>query len=172
LIIRQEKPGDYSEVYSLVKRSFATTSASDGTEQDYLNELRTRDTFIPELSLVAENNEGQIMGQIVLYKMTILTPNAEITELVLSPICVDPNHFRRGLARSMIDIAIKKASDLGYSAIFLCGDPKLYRKLGFRPSYEFGIYHIKDKAKNAEWCMVRGLKKDALSIIEGVVDIE
>jgi hypothetical protein len=49
--IRQEKTFDYDEVYELVKISFATNPGDDGTTPDYLNELRKKDVFIPELSL-------------------------------------------------------------------------------------------------------------------------
>jgi hypothetical protein len=42
LIIRQEMPLDYAEVYRLVKLSFATVSSDDGTVPDYLNELRKK----------------------------------------------------------------------------------------------------------------------------------
>jgi|GEM_PF-2904033 len=51
MIIRQETPQDYDEVYSLVERAFATVEGSDATEADYLNSIRTKSTFIPELSL-------------------------------------------------------------------------------------------------------------------------
>jgi len=54
VIIRRETPADYAEVYTLVKSAFATTSYADGDEQDYLNELRRQDAFVPELSLVAK----------------------------------------------------------------------------------------------------------------------
>src|SRR5665647_3784052 len=70
MIIRQEQYADYDEVYELVKTSFAT-STNEG-EWDYLNEVRKKDTFIPELSLVAENDDGKLVGQIVLYKTCLL----------------------------------------------------------------------------------------------------
>ncbi|SFM40490.1 hypothetical protein SAMN03159341_13125 [Paenibacillus sp. 1_12] len=66
--IRQEKPSDYEEVYQLLRASFATSSHADGTEPDYLNEVRKKDTFVPELSLVAENEDGKLVGQVVLYE--------------------------------------------------------------------------------------------------------
>ena len=53
MTIRRENPADYDEVYQLVKTAFAASPDSDGTEQDYLNEIRKKDAFIPELSLVA-----------------------------------------------------------------------------------------------------------------------
>ncbi|MCL2072155.1 MAG: hypothetical protein FWH07_08010 [Oscillospiraceae bacterium] len=100
--IRQETPADYAEVYELVKLSFATvtylTDASEGVfsdepVEDYLNGVRFKDTFIPELSLVAEHENGEIIGQIVLYETDIITAEKSITELVLSPICVHPNYL-------------------------------------------------------------------------------
>ncbi len=95
--IRQEIPSDYSEVYELVKNSFATTTECDGDEQDYLNELRQKDTFIPQLSLIAETDTGKIVGQIVLSKVEIKIKDASLTELLLSPISVHPDYFRKGI---------------------------------------------------------------------------
>lgn len=89
--IRQEEITDYDEVYELVKVSFAASSHSDGTEADYLNEIRKKDTFIPELSLVAQDDKGKIIGQIVLYKTFITMSDKTVAELVLSPICVHPD---------------------------------------------------------------------------------
>ena len=58
--IRQEKTEDFKEVYELVKESFATSTHADGTEPDYLNEVRKKVSFIPELSLVVENDGRSI----------------------------------------------------------------------------------------------------------------
>ena len=172
MIIRQERPSDYDEVYRLVKRSFATVYA-DGAkpdEQDYLNALREKDSFIPELSLVAEHESGTLIGQIVLYKTAIATPQGELTELLLSPICVHPDYFRRGIARAMIHEATRIAKEMGFRAIFLCGDPEIYGKLGFVPSCCYHIFHRDDESKRAPWSMVRELYKGALSGISGTVD--
>ena len=170
--IRQEHPQDYPEVYNLVKTAFDSNPKTDGTVPDYLNGLRTKDTFIPKLSLVAQHENGQIVGQVVLYKTEITTAEKTLTQLVLSPISVHPAHFRKGIARTMMERAFEIAQDLGYTAVFLCGNPDFYRKIGFAPTHEFGIYHINDKDKNAEWCMVRELTKGALDNISGTINIE
>jgi len=169
MIIRREKPSDYDDVYELLKLSFAVSS-NDG-EWDYLNEVRKKDTFIPELSLVAEECNGKIIGQIVLYKMNIKTANKDITELLLSPICVHPDYFRRGIARSMIKEAFRIAKNMGYKAVFLCGNPEIYKKLGFKASYTYNIFHINDDSKKAEWCMACELLEGTLNGISGTVDI-
>ena len=171
MIIRQEEIADYSEVYELVKTSFATASHSDGKEADYLSDIRNKDTFIPELSLVAENERGEIIGQIVLYKTIISASDKTITELVLSPICVHPDHFRCGIARTLVERAFEIARDIGYKTVFLCGEPEIYRRLGFIPTFEYGIYHITDTEKNAEWCMARELVSGAFEDVSGTIDI-
>jgi predicted N-acetyltransferase YhbS len=169
--IRQERLDDYAEVYKLVKGSFATDPQSDGTEADYLNNVREKDSFIPELSLLAEDDNGKIVGQIVLYKTTVTMQDKVITELVLSPICVHPDYFRHGIARAMMEKAFEIADSMGYNMVFLCGEPRIYRKLGFVPSHEHNIYHINDTSKNADWCMVRELVNGASKNISGTVDI-
>ena len=172
MTIRQELPSDYDEVYQLVKESFSTvyTDPAESDEHDYLNELRKKDCFVPELSLVAEDEDGKIVGQVVLYKTVITTPQGELTELLLSPICVYPSYFRRGIARAMIEEVLKKAKGMGFRAVFLCGDPETYSRLGFVPSYSYNICHVDDDTKTAEWSMVRELYDGALSGISGTVD--
>ena len=171
MTIRQEMQKDYDEVYELVKVSFATSSHSDGTTPDYLNQVRMRNTFIPELSLVTENDIGKVIGQIVLYEMNIISTEAKIKELLLSPICVHPDYFHRGIARAMIKEAFSIAKKLGYKAVFLCGNPELYKKFGFIPSFKYNIFHISDTSKEAEWCMAYELIKDSLKGITGTIDI-
>ena len=172
MIIRQEKSSDYDEVYQLVKTSFATVykDGKEPDEQDYLNELREKEEFIPQLSFVAENDEGKLIGQIVLYKTGINTDQGRRVELLLSPICVHPDYFRRGIARMMVETALEKAKKMGFKAVFLCGEPEIYKGLGFVPSYEYNIIHKNDKTKTAQWSMVRELFKGALKDISGTID--
>ena len=139
MTIRQEAPQDYDEVYEMVKLSFSTTSYSDGSEADYLNDLREKDTFVPELSLLALE-DNIIVGQIVLYRTPIQSPDETLFELAISPLSVHPAYFRRGIATSLINEGLRRAQKLGYNAAFLCGDPNFYHKLGFFATYHHGIH--------------------------------
>ena len=163
MIIRREAPSDYDAVHDLVKSSFATAAHGDGTEADYLRGLRKKACFIPELSLVAEDGSGAIVGQIVLSKTVIVTPHGERAELLLSPVCVHPACFRRGIARALIEEGARLAGEMGFGAVFLCGDPQIYGKLGLVPTYRYNIFHGNDETKAAEWSMVRELYGSALN---------
>ncbi|MCL2677541.1 MAG: N-acetyltransferase [Clostridiales bacterium] len=170
MIIRQEAPSDYDEVDRLVEASFATAAHGDGTEAQYLRELREKASFIPELSLVAEDENGALTGQIVLSKTTLATPHGERTELLLSPLCVHPACFRRGIARALTEEALRIAGGLGFGAVFLCGDPQIYGRLGFAPSYRYHIFHKNDEAQAAEWSLVRELYAGALAGVSGAIN--
>ncbi|QQO08743.1 GNAT family N-acetyltransferase [Breznakiella homolactica] len=169
ITIRKEEPKDYPEVRRLVTAAFATVEYGDGTEAHYLDSLREKPTFIPELSLVAETGDKTIAGQIVLCKTEVAAADGMITTLVLSPLSVRPEYFRRGIARSLMERAFGIARELGYTSVFLCGEPEIYHGLGFVPSYTFGIHHRKDP--KADWCLARELVPGALETIQGIIDI-
>lgn len=171
MTIRVETESDYEAVYDVVKSAFATTSFSDGTEADYLNRIRKKPCFIPELSLVAEDDE-KIVGQVVLYKAEIDAPGRTITQLVLSPLSVSPDCFRRGIGGSLIQEGCRRAQLLGYQAVFLCGDKTYYARFGFSPTCAYGIFHKKDTSRSAEWCMVKELEHGYLQGVTGLIDIE
>ena len=68
MIIRQEETKDYKAVYRVVKSAFDSAEHSDGNEQDLVNALRNSGSFIPQLSLVAEQG-GEILGHILFTKV-------------------------------------------------------------------------------------------------------
>ena len=62
---------------------------------------------------------------------------------------------------------LNKAKEMGYGAVFLGGNPKLYARFGFEPSSTYGIYH-KDREKwGDEGYMVCLLKSGALDGVTG-----
>lgn len=53
--IRQERPDEAHWVVELTERAFETMPFSEGKEGMLVHNLRQSDSFIPELSLVAEH---------------------------------------------------------------------------------------------------------------------
>ena len=60
MLIRQERAEDRGQVYELIKAAFAGAEHADGNEQDLVNALRMGGAFIPQLSLVAETEGGDV----------------------------------------------------------------------------------------------------------------
>ncbi len=95
--IKKEEPKDYMEIYEIVKRAFHSAEQADGNEQDLVNELRTGESYIPQLSLVAEEN-GKIIGHIMFTRAQVGT----VDVLALAPLSVLPEYQKKGNGTALI----------------------------------------------------------------------
>ena len=127
--IRQENKKDYDEVYNVVKTAFET-----GNEQDLVVELRKSKNFIPELSLVAVN-DNKIVGYILFTKINI----GKYEELALAPLAVLPKYQRQGIGKRLIEKGHRIARKLGFHYSVVLGSEKYYPKLGYVPASQYGI---------------------------------
>ena len=169
VIIRSEKPSEYEDVNKVILDAFAEAHGIEIGRfmMEHFMEERTRETFIPELSLVAVLENGIIIGEIALHETDIVTNNSRITQLVLAQSAVLPEFRRHGIMRMLVEHALSRAKKMGYGAVFLGGNPNLYTRFGFEPSSGYGIYH-KDREKwGDEGYLVRILKDGVLDGVAG-----
>lgn len=134
LVIRQENMDDYEQVYNVIKTAFEKAEHSDGNEQDLVVLLRKSNSFIPELSLVAVN-ENKIVGYILFTKVKI----GDNTELALAPLAVLPEYQRKGIGTSLIKEGHKIAKKLNYNYSIVLGSNKYYPRLGYIPASKYNI---------------------------------
>ena len=130
--IRQEERKDHKEVYKLIKEAFATAEHADGNEQDLAEALRKSRAFVPELSLVAEE-DGEIIGHILFTEAKV----GEDRVLALAPLSVKPGYQRQGVGAALIRQGHKIAGELGYSWSLVLGSD--YPKFGYVPAEKVGI---------------------------------
>lgn len=169
MILRRETEHDFSEIYDFVKLAFETAKVSDGKEQDFVNRLRASGNYIPELALVAEE-DGQIIGHIMLTKTQIDSGDAKHQALLLAPLAVALEHRNRGVGATLINESLGLARTMGYRAVFLVGDPAYYQRFGFRSTEDFGI---KDThGIPPQYVMAHELVDNALDGISGTVCLE
>ncbi len=143
MLIRPERPADYGAIYDLVKTAFATAKVSDGTEQDFVKRLRISPGYIPELALVAEE-AGALIGHVMLTKIPLLPAEpgrAEEIVLLLAPLCVRLEERDKGVGAALVNEVFARARALGFTAVFLAGDPAYYGRFGFAAVNTFGIQH-------------------------------
>jgi predicted N-acetyltransferase YhbS len=169
IFIRPETTDEHEQVNQLIYRAFTESyDVKTGTFMlEYFKAERTKDTFIPDLSLVALLESGKIVGQVTLYETDIITPTGKNIQLVLSQSAVLPEYRMRGIMRELVTTALSKAKEMGYKAVFLGGNPALYGRFGFEPSHYYGIYHENRKQWGDEGFLVCKLVPDALEGITG-----
>ncbi len=131
--VRAETPDDYRAI------DVVNLSAFEGeAEAQLVGELRKSDSFIPDLSLVAELN-GRIVGHVVLSRVKLINKDGETGILALGPMSVVPSQSHRGIGSELIDAAVARARALCFGAIVVAGHPDYYLRFGFRPASDWGL---------------------------------
>ena len=109
VIIREEKPEDYEKVCRLIEAAFRDVEESDHTEHLLVKRLRNSEAYIPELSLVAQTPQGEIVGHILLTKAQIVNNTRSFEVLALAPLSVLPTFQRNSIGSRLIQRAHQKA---------------------------------------------------------------
>ena len=143
MLIRRETPDEFSQIYDLVKVAFQTAKVSNGKEQDFVNQLRSSDNYIPELALVAEEDD-KLIGHIMLTKTYIVNRSNRFETLLLAPVSVAFGYRNKGVGSGLIREDFKLAAEMGYTSVLLVGDPAYYHRFGFKSAVDFGIRHTLD----------------------------
>jgi putative acetyltransferase len=165
--IRPEKPLDFPFLYNFVEEAFKTVKVSNGDEQNYVGRLRASEGYIAELALVAEEN-SEIIGHIMLTKTYVLTGNERFEGLILAPLCVALSDRRCGVGSALVCEGLRLAKGLGFTAVFVVGDPAYYSRFGFRSSRQFGIVHVPEIPD--PYVMALELTPNALVDVSGTVN--
>lgn len=169
IIIRQELIEDYRETEEVVKSAFASGEHSDKDEHNLVARIRNSNAFIPELSLVAIDEEAnKLVGHILLSKIKIVSDNQIVDSLALAPVSVLPGYQNKGVGRLLVLEALGKAKELGYDSVVVLGHPEYYPKFGFKKASTWGIkapFEVPDEA-----FMAIELQENALHNISGVVE--
>lgn len=166
--IRQAREGDFPAIYALVRAAFATARVSDGTEQDFVLELRRRDTYRPELELVAEE-DGALAGHILLTEQPVPGGPEGLRGLLLAPLCVRLEDRGRGLGGRLIRAGARRGTELGYNALFLVGDPEYYGRYGFENAAALGFTN--ETGVPDQFVLALGLTPDSLRGARGGLDL-
>lgn len=165
--IRKEEKRDYQKVFELIQNAFENVEFSDHREQYLVERLRNSDTFIPELSLVAEI-DNQIVGYILLSKISVLGNNKNVhTSLSMAPVAVLQRFQGKGIGKNLIEFAHDKAKELGFGSVILLGHENYYPRFGYKLCKDFGIklpFDVPDIN-----CMAIELSESALQHISGIV---
>lgn len=169
-IIRKEQESDYQSTEKVVETAFASAIQSDQNEHKLVARIRQLDSFVPELSLVAVNEENNlIIGHILLSKVLICDDDNQKTEtLALAPVSVLPEFQNKGIGKSLIQKALEKAKNLGFQSVVVLGHPEYYPKFGFRKS---SLWKIKAPFEVPEEALMAiELQKDSLNHSSGVIE--
>jgi putative acetyltransferase len=132
MIVRPETPSDYEAISELLTSAFG-----QATESRLVRMLRASDNYVPDLSLVAEQN-GQVVGHIMFSYIT-LKNDEEFRVLALACMAVTPGCQRRGIGGALVEAGLERADDRREPLVVVVGHPTYYPRFGFEPARRHGI---------------------------------
>ena len=136
--IRIANEKDFDKIEFIVRESFWNIYTPGCDEHLIIHNIHKNNKSIKDLELVAEY-ENEIIGHIVYTKGQIKGSDNN-TFISLGPLCVIPEYQSKGIGANIVNTSINKAKELGYSAVFITGNPDYYNKLGFESASKYGIY--------------------------------
>jgi putative acetyltransferase len=159
--IRTERVSDYDEVFQVNYLAFENREY----ESKLVERIRLSEQFIPELSLVAEEN-NHIVGHALFSKAEVIEGDNNQEVIVLAPIAVLPGHQKQGIGSKLILEGLQRCTELGYAFVFLVGHPTYYPKFGFKPARNCG-FHLNQFKVSDEVFMVYELTQSSTNQLKG-----
>lgn len=161
MIIRTETIEDYRKVYQINYEAFRNRE----DEPKLVEKIRKSEQFIPELSIVAEEN-NEIVGHLLLSKAEVVNEDTRHEVIVLAPIAVKPDLQNKGIGGQLIQEGLRRCKELGYGIVLLIGHPTYYPKFGFKPARQYGL-DLKQFEVSDEVFMVCELIEGELDRVKG-----
>jgi putative acetyltransferase len=153
-VIRPEQPVEADEIRALNQAAFGRPG-----EAQLVDNLRSSaGVFIPELSLVAVEPGGRIVGHLLISWVDLVDDVTGTTRRVLSvaPLAVLPEFQRQGIGAALMAAGIAAADARKEPMLVLIGHPWYYPRFGFEPARTFGVEPPDPNWRDEFW-MIRRL---------------
>lgn len=157
--IRKEENRDH-----LAVRDIHIAAFGNEAEANLVDKLRQEAK--PHLSLVAENKDGIVVGQIMFSPLTN-EDGKDINMMGLAPLAVLPDYQNHGIGTRLSEVGVKMIKEAGFNGVVVLGHADYYPRFGFKPSDEYDIFCEYDVP--AENFMVLECRKGSLDAISGKV---
>ncbi len=169
--ITSMKPEYLESSLELVEQVFTEHENADEGRlvRSLVEEIRSKEYYLPELELLMIE-DGEVVGYVMFSRFHI---EGKYTDrlVLLSPAAVRTSCQRQGISRELIEYGLRKATEMGFTAAMVEGNPANYRARGFKTSKPYGVVAGPNIHLPHEDClMVAELVPGGLEGISGVVD--
>ncbi|MFZ0994782.1 MAG: N-acetyltransferase [Candidatus Dormiibacterota bacterium] len=129
---RPELEDDFPAIRELIAATMRILTA------DLVELIREGDGYVPQLSRVAVNQAGEVVGYVMLNRVE-LVGDKTWSVLSLSPLAVTPTLQRAGIGSALVNDVLSVADELGETMVVVLGHAAYYPRFGFLPARKMGI---------------------------------
>ncbi len=139
MVIRNEQKEDYRMVEELTRDVFWNLQVPGCSEHYIVNQMRSHEDFLPELSFVLED-KGEIIANVMYVKTTIVDENKDEKKVLsFGPLSVSPKFQHNGYGKKILEHSFEKAKELGYDTVVILGAPHNYFCYGFKNAIRYNM---------------------------------
>jgi putative acetyltransferase len=149
-MIRPEQPADYEAIAQVVEAAFGDRNVVRLVER-----IRTSEHYVPQLSLVAERDGGDIVGHVLFSYVTLRRAHDEKQVLILSPLAVRPDCQKDGIGSALVRAGITEAEARNEPLVIVEGIPAYYPRFGFERARLHGIEPPSGQIPDAAFMVLR-----------------
>lgn len=132
MIVREEHEPEREAANRIHRRAFGREA-----EAVIAARIRASDRFVPQLSLVAVDDGGTIVGHVLVSYVDL--EGSQQSLLQLGPIAVEPARQRQGIGGMLVRAALTRAAELNAPLVLVEGSPDYYGRFGFVRADELGL---------------------------------
>ena len=136
--LRQATPSDQNPISETIISAYKTVTYSNHCEQIMVERLRNSNAFIPELSIVAEE-DNKILGHILLTRIQIHKGDQSFDSLILAPLSIRAEYQNKGIGKRLVLESHRVAKDLGFEFVAVLGHAEYYSKFGYVMTSKYDI---------------------------------
>ena len=165
-------PDHASEAPDFIQEVFtAWNGEEEGTTvRRLVEEIRTMQTYVPELERIMVDDRNQIIGY-AMFSCFSIEGRYEDRLLLLSPVGVKTELQRQHISKELIEDGFQVARSLGFTAVLVEGNPRNSRARGFRTAADYGIQAAESvHLPHIDCLMAAELVPGGLQGIHGVLD--
>jgi len=133
VIIRAETEADFPGIAAVNVAAF-----NEQNEAELIDLIRRTDLFVPELSLVALDND-EVVGHVMFSYMALETGEGDLPILDLAPLAVLPARQGQGIGSALTRHGLELAERRGEPLVLVEGIPAYYPRFGFERASRHGI---------------------------------
>lgn len=138
--IRKETTIDHLAVGDIHREAFGEQHGEDVVT--LVERIRNSDRYVDDFSLVAEGEDGEVLGHVLLSYVDLIDSSGEVKQiLALSPLGIAKSHQKEGIGGALVNKALEVAEDRGEPLVTLEGIPEYYPRFGFEPAADAGVHY-------------------------------